>query len=50
MKKIQELLRNLDNLRVEIYGTGLIVYNTETTEEENFDTEQEVIEYLQFLS
>lgn len=49
MKTIQELLQNFDNLRLEVYSSHLTVYNTETCDEENFNDEQEVIEYLNFL-
>jgi len=49
MKKIQSLLNNFEFLRLEVYGTGLTVYNTDTSEENCFDTKKEVIKYLNSL-
>ena len=47
MKKIQQLLK--PNWRVEIYNFEFVVYNHETFEEKGFDTEEEVIAYLESL-
>jgi len=49
MKTIQTLLANFNNLRLEVYSSHLTIYNTETCDEENFNEEDEVIEYLHFL-
>lgn len=57
MKKIQELLRKIEEknqtasggLRVEIYGTGLIIYDMDTCDEDSFNTEEEVIKHLENL-
>jgi len=49
MKEIQELLKNLETFRVEIYYYGIVLYNIDTCEEESFDNEADLIEYLKSL-